>query len=574
MKRKKLNQKWLKAAVLGSVWAAFEIVVGSFLHNLKIPFSGTFLSAASVFLLVAFMQIWKEPGIIIRAGLICALMKSISPSAFIFGPMIGIFLEAFLLEYTSRLLGRNLLAYTVAGALAVSSTLLQKAGMLLVHFGYDLVAITKPFYFYLVKITGWEDLNPRLLIVSIFGIYSLIGLLSAVFGYFSGKNYLKNPISELDFLSLTQKDERRFSIGADAQNKNPLLKILILITAMIGSMWLINISFLYGGLIAGVVYISLILFRYKKALGRLKKGSLWIQFALITLIAAVFLEWVQTGYFFSYRGLMVGLKMNFRALIIIMGFSAISIELRSPIVKTLLTKKGFSALYNSLNLSFSALPALIGALPSGKNFTKDTRNIIPNILAKSEGLLLQFNERNEQFDHIYIITGGVHEGKTTFAQAVVEALKKQKVSVEGFLAHGTFSGNRRHSFQIENIKSQQKHLLCIREIRKEWANFGSFSFDPSVLRRGNDLLKNITPSSVVLIDEVGRFEFREKEGWFEGLSHLLHHHPTTQQIWVVRRDFIPELQALFPIPEAHIFDITHANPKELIKLVTNSNTVK
>jgi len=34
---------WLKAAMLGSLWASIEIILGSFLHNLHIPFSGTFL---------------------------------------------------------------------------------------------------------------------------------------------------------------------------------------------------------------------------------------------------------------------------------------------------------------------------------------------------------------------------------------------------------------------------------------------------------------------------------------------------------------------------------------------------
>jgi len=38
-----LNQKWIKAAVLGTVWAASEIVLGSFLHNIRMPFSGNVL---------------------------------------------------------------------------------------------------------------------------------------------------------------------------------------------------------------------------------------------------------------------------------------------------------------------------------------------------------------------------------------------------------------------------------------------------------------------------------------------------------------------------------------------------
>src|SRR5664280_40231 len=108
---KPLSQIWLKASVVGSIWASVEIILGSFLHNLKFPLSGMILSFISVWFLISFLQIWKENGLIMRAGIICALMKSISPSAFILGPMIGIFIEAILIELFILILGKNLIGY-------------------------------------------------------------------------------------------------------------------------------------------------------------------------------------------------------------------------------------------------------------------------------------------------------------------------------------------------------------------------------------------------------------------------------------------------------------------------------
>ena len=558
-KQKKLSTLWLKAAVIGSIWAAFEIIVGSFLHNMRVPFSGTFLSAASIFLLVSFMQIWKEPGIIIRAGLICALMKSISPSAIIFGPMIGIFLEAFLLESITRLFGKNLTSYMIAGALAVSSTLLQKLVSLLITFGFDLVAIAKPFYFYLVKITKMEGVSAQYLVIGVSVAYVVIGAGAAILGYLTGKNYLKKPNTTKESIRLSAKDSNKFAFDEDPDNRYPILTIAAIFANMIGAMWLINFYFNPFGALMGAIFIGLTIYKYRHALGRLKKMSLWFQFFVITVIAAIFWEWTKTGAYFSINGLMIGLKMNYRAIIVILGFTAISVELRNPLIKALLTRKGYSSLYESLNLSFSALPAIVGALPSGKELRHQNKGIVTNLLAQAEGLLEQFETKNKQFDHVYIITGGVHEGKTTFAKAVVEELRQKNIQVEGFLAHGTFKGERRFSFHIENLKNQEEHLLCLRETREEWDWFGSFSFDPNVLKLGNDLLKNINPKSIVVIDEVGNFEFKQKQGWFDGLSHILNHHPTTKQIWVVRRDFIPNLQALFPIPDGHIFDISECS---------------
>ena len=82
-KQIKLQPIWLKAAVLGGLWASIEIIIGSFFHNLRLPFAGTILAANATILMVAFYQMWPEKGLIWRAGLIAALMKSISPSAII-----------------------------------------------------------------------------------------------------------------------------------------------------------------------------------------------------------------------------------------------------------------------------------------------------------------------------------------------------------------------------------------------------------------------------------------------------------------------------------------------------------
>ena len=53
-------------------------------------------------------------------------MKTMSPSAVIFGPMIAIFTEAFLLEFSVRLLGRTIAGYLIGAMLAMSWNLFQK----------------------------------------------------------------------------------------------------------------------------------------------------------------------------------------------------------------------------------------------------------------------------------------------------------------------------------------------------------------------------------------------------------------------------------------------------------------
>ena len=148
---KPLKSIWLKASVIGSFWASIEIILGSFLHNLRIPLTGTILSFISVYMLISFLQVWKENGLIIRAGLVCALMKSISPSAIILGPMIGIITEAVLLEFFIFLLGKNLLGYMIGGAFAVLSALIHKLASLLILYGLNFIKILSSLFTYSVK---------------------------------------------------------------------------------------------------------------------------------------------------------------------------------------------------------------------------------------------------------------------------------------------------------------------------------------------------------------------------------------------------------------------------------------
>jgi len=129
-----LSSLWRKAAILGSLWAAFEILWGSLLHSLRIPFAGMMLAAGGVCLMAAGRRLWPEKGLIWRGALVCAMMKSISPSSVILGPMAGILAEGLLMEVAFRLLGSNPLAAAAGGALAVCWTLVQKLIALLLTF--------------------------------------------------------------------------------------------------------------------------------------------------------------------------------------------------------------------------------------------------------------------------------------------------------------------------------------------------------------------------------------------------------------------------------------------------------
>ncbi|MFA7493535.1 MAG: hypothetical protein WCZ43_08470, partial [Proteiniphilum sp.] len=163
-----VNDKWIKASVLAGLWAAVEIIAGSFLHNLKIPFSGTFLTLISIILVIGFFQIWPKYGIIWRAGLITALMKSISPSSVILGPMIAIAMEGFVMEFAVRLSGRNIIGYIIAGMLTMVGILVHKIVRLYLLYGWDIFQIYEEMYNFATRSLEFLHTQPMRAVLFLF----------------------------------------------------------------------------------------------------------------------------------------------------------------------------------------------------------------------------------------------------------------------------------------------------------------------------------------------------------------------------------------------------------------------
>jgi hypothetical protein len=73
----------------GVHWKSLEITLGSALHNLMVPMTvGTLLTFLGVFTVSVISANNFQRGFFWRAALICALLKSVSPSAVILPPMV------------------------------------------------------------------------------------------------------------------------------------------------------------------------------------------------------------------------------------------------------------------------------------------------------------------------------------------------------------------------------------------------------------------------------------------------------------------------------------------------------
>jgi len=387
----KAEDIWLKASVIGSLWASVEIILGSFFHNLQLPFAGTLLAIFTVVFIVASQQLWSETGIIWRAGLICAIMKSISPSAVILGPMTGIFFEAIVLELFIFIFGQNLLGYMIAGSIAVLSALAHKLFTLLLIYGWDSVKILANLYRYAMKQIRVESINPMDALVILITGYLILGLSGAIIGYYIGKKAKsEKPFSKIKISSGSQNSDFFYNLKED--KKYSLWILSINLFYIISALYILNNYNLIFGFVTTLIYIGFHALRYKNSFRQFKRPFLWIQLLILIILSVFFHSGSDPNLSSNLEGFLMGLNMSLRAIIVILGFSAISVELRNPLVRTLLYKRGFSQLYNSLGLAFSALPSILDNVSKPQNMFKKPFKTISEILLHADHLLSIFKD--------------------------------------------------------------------------------------------------------------------------------------------------------------------------------------
>ncbi len=520
MTKPELNEKWIKASIIGTIWAASEIVLGSFLHNLKIPFSGNILTAIGIIILISMSYTWTEKGLFWRAGLICAIMKTMSPSAVIFGPMIAIFSEAFLLEIFVRLLGRTYVGYIVGAMMAMSWNLFQKIANLIIFYGSNIIDV----YTDLLKLAQ-KQLNIQsdivwLPIIALLIVYSLFGLFAAVIGIRVGRRMLKHPVSSLPGVttgSIADKVK-----NPDQEFNYSLVWLTVNVLMIIGSFLLLNYSSWIMWSVTITVIIVIWAFRYKRALRQLSKPKFWILFVLITLITAFVFTKAQTGEDVLKKGLLTGFQMNFRAVVIIVGFSALGTELYNPKIRNFFLRTSFKHLPLALELSAESLPSFIASIPDFKSLIRNPVSIFYQVISHADRRLSEIKNAGKFNQKVFIITGAIGEGKTTMVRNLAEVFKKNNIQVGGILSERIMTNSQTTGYDLVDIETNDKEIFLRQSNETDKERIGKFAIYPEGLEMGNAVLtrSGLDGKRIIFIDEVGLLEL-ENRGWSDSLKNLI-----------------------------------------------------
>ncbi|HOC44148.1 MAG TPA: hypothetical protein PKJ99_14120 [Thermoanaerobaculales bacterium] len=130
---------WTRAALVGSLWGALELSVGSVLHLSRIPLSGMVMSAIGLACLLTLRRLSPVPGVCLVAGAVALVVKVFGIGGLFPGPLIGIGAEALLVELAVTALPRGAAAAMAAGALVFLWGPVQKIAMVRIVAGQDAI---------------------------------------------------------------------------------------------------------------------------------------------------------------------------------------------------------------------------------------------------------------------------------------------------------------------------------------------------------------------------------------------------------------------------------------------------
>lgn len=476
--------------------------------------------------------------------------------------MIGIFSEALIIEFFVLIFGRNLLGYIAGGALAVLSALLHKLASLLVIYGFDLVIIVEELYQFISRQFGLNEGDPLLVISIVVLIYVLIGSLGAIGGYVGGNKARKLSITDQHFI-IPQQSSSFFTHSLDKRSSPWLLLFHLL--CIVGCLYLINILPLWYSFLPSLAYASYCLYAYRGSMRSFRKPSFWLWFMGITILAAIFWNGISKGNIWDMEGLIVGLRMNLRAIVILTGFAALSKELHNPIIRTVLYHHGFANVYHAVDLAFSVLPGMIDSLPGVKKLLRSPIHSLGVIIRRTTAVYPVLEDEIKKLNKIIILTGDIQEGKTTFLIRIAELLKSNRIKLEGFLAKGVHDSTGRIGYDLEAINNGEQ-MQFIRNTPSEGAfRHGKYYFNESGMEFGRELLNknSLKGADLIVLDEIGPVEMKGK-GWAGEIERLLSQ-LAIPQLWVVRRTLLKKAMRQWNVGDVMVVDVVLDIPEDAVK---------
>lgn len=569
------RRRWAYVAAFGATWGALEITAGSFLHTLKLPFAGVMLACLGAALLVAQRQLLPDRGVTAATGLVAALCKSLSPGGVIFGPMLGISVEALLVELALFAAPRAWPSALLAGVLAAEWALSQKLLVQVLFYGGDVITL----YLTLIE-RGAAGLHlppgsPWQVLAWVVALPALAGLAAGFLGHRlklpRAESRLSAPPPTTPQPATSWIDQLTTASPSQRTGRGRLRRRILAATALVA----IALQFpgrLSLSLVALALWLAALLAYDRATLRRLWKPRFWLVTLTVSLAGGLVLGRRDIALFgvpLSSAGLSAGALMVVRGALIF-GLTTWGAALLTP---ARLARWGSRLGQSQLTLAASVALRLVPELTSRLQLTwkrrRDGGRRAHSLHAWRE-MILQAAEIAEEMAkgsspaaapaagrYVIAVVGDRGSGKTSTLRRLASLLASQGIDVGGVVQPAVLSGGERLGYQLEEVPDgERRDFACRVEAGP------GYRFDQDGWHWADALIRRARRQcAVVIVDELGRIE-AEGGGHLPAL--LASSDNDRSRVWLlgiradassaIERRLGPFSSVLAPSNEAHVLE--------------------
>ena len=142
-------------------------------------------------------------------------------------------------------------------------------------------------------------------------------------------------------------------------------------------------------------------------------------------------------------------------------------------------------------------------------------------------------------DRVFVLTGPVHVGKTTFLLRFLQGVRNEGKHVNGILSLAIWEDSIRKGYDAFDLASGESYPLLRTEPDPSWPRAGRFGMLPEGLRRALSAITRMSRSDLTVIDEMGPLELSGRGFWpgFQAVRERLQ-----PALVVVRQELVPGFQ--------------------------------
>lgn len=171
--------------VFSSVWGASEVVLGSWLKSLRMPFSGEMLTAVAVVVLVVSRRFLDQPGCQATIGLVTGLMKVFGSFGGVrITPFIAIVMESLLFDLAASSLKRfTVRNMVISGIMPFTWTFVHPFLLNPLFFGIDVLKVYERILEKAAQLLGLPTSYGLSLLAAMYLIEAMLGALFGLVGH-------------------------------------------------------------------------------------------------------------------------------------------------------------------------------------------------------------------------------------------------------------------------------------------------------------------------------------------------------------------------------------------------------